>query len=142
MGTTYGTGDGSTTFNLPDKTGRVSAMVEATPTRLTSAAGGVDGGTMGASGGAQTETLTIAQLPVVTPAGTVVTTNASQGYVRANSAQTGTSTQVVVDITNSGNNVGFNMPATSTFTGSSFGNSNAHPNVQPTIVCSYMIRII
>src|ERR1700742_5162977 len=24
MGTTYGTGDGSTTFNLPDKTGRVS----------------------------------------------------------------------------------------------------------------------
>jgi Phage Tail Collar Domain/Phage terminase large subunit len=36
MGTTYGSGDGSTTFNLPDKTGRVSAMKEAAATRLTS----------------------------------------------------------------------------------------------------------
>jgi microcystin-dependent protein len=116
-------------------------MVEATPTRLTSAAGGVDGGTMGASGGAQTETLTIAQLPVVTPAGTVVTTNGSQGYVRANSAQTGSSTQVVVDITNSGSNQLFNILATSTFTGTSFGSGNAHSNVQPTIVCNYIIRI-
>ena len=35
MGTTYGGGDGSTTFNLPDKTGRVSAMKEASATRLT-----------------------------------------------------------------------------------------------------------
>lgn len=41
MGTTYGTGDGSTTFNLPDKTGRVSAMLEASATRLTSGFFGV-----------------------------------------------------------------------------------------------------
>jgi microcystin-dependent protein len=26
IGATYGVGDGTTTFNLPDKTGRVSAM--------------------------------------------------------------------------------------------------------------------
>jgi hypothetical protein len=36
IGTTYGVGDGSTTFNLPDKTGRVSAMKESSATRLTS----------------------------------------------------------------------------------------------------------
>ena len=36
IGTAYGPGDGSTTFNLPDKTGRVSAMIEASATRLTS----------------------------------------------------------------------------------------------------------
>jgi microcystin-dependent protein len=142
MGTTYGPGDGSTTFNLPDKTGRVSAMREATATRLTTAVGGIDGGTMGATGGLQSETLTIAQLPVVTPAGTVVTTTLNQGYVRANSAQTGTSTQVVVDLTNSGSNQAFNISANSTFTGTPFGSGNAHPNVQPTIVCNYIIRII
>lgn len=45
ISTTYGVGNGSTTFNLPDKTGRISAMKEASATRLTTAGGGVDGGT-------------------------------------------------------------------------------------------------
>ena len=36
MSTTYGTGDGSTTFNLPNKTGSVSAMKDSSATRLTS----------------------------------------------------------------------------------------------------------
>ena len=53
LGTTYGIGDGSTTFNLPDLTGRVVAGKEATATRLTSGLSGVDGGTLGASGGDQ-----------------------------------------------------------------------------------------
>ena len=50
MGTTYGSGDGSTTFNLPDKTGRVSAMQEATPTRLTSSYFGGNSAALGATG--------------------------------------------------------------------------------------------
>ena len=37
IGTTWGVGDGSTTFNLPDLQGRVLAGVEATATRLTTA---------------------------------------------------------------------------------------------------------
>ena len=37
IGTTWGVGDGSTTFNLPDLKGRVLAGVEATATRLTTA---------------------------------------------------------------------------------------------------------
>jgi microcystin-dependent protein len=53
IGTTYGSGDGSTTFNLPDITGRVVAGKEATATRLTSGVSGVDGGTLGAHGGDQ-----------------------------------------------------------------------------------------
>ena len=36
VGTTYGPGDGSTTFNLPDKTGRACVMKEAIAARLTS----------------------------------------------------------------------------------------------------------
>jgi hypothetical protein len=55
--TTYGAGDGSTTFNVPDKTGRVSAMKEASGTRLTTAGSGVDGGTMGANGGSQNQSV-------------------------------------------------------------------------------------
>lgn len=52
IGTTYGTGDGSTTFNLPNLSGRVPV--------------GKNGGTFGTlagTGGAETITLTEAQLP-------------------------------------------------------------------------------
>src|SRR5207248_3046755 len=72
-GTTYGAGDGSTTFNAPDKTGRVSAMKEASATRLTTAVGGIDGATMGSAAGGQSQTLTLAQLPTG-----ITSANASQ----------------------------------------------------------------
>lgn len=55
IGTTWGSGDGSTTFNIPDLRGRVSAgqdnMGGTAANRLTSAISGVDGTTVGASGG-------------------------------------------------------------------------------------------
>ena len=64
IGTRYGIGDGSTTFNLPDKRGRVSAgrddMGGGAAGRLTFGVSGVDGLTVGAAGGdqnAQTDTL-------------------------------------------------------------------------------------
>ena len=53
IGTRYGVGDGSTTFGLPDTSGRVTAGKEAVATRLTTAGSGVDGGTLGATGGDQ-----------------------------------------------------------------------------------------
>ena len=53
IGTTYGVGDGSTTFNVPDDQGRVVAGKEASATRLTTAGGGIDGATLGAAGGDQ-----------------------------------------------------------------------------------------
>lgn len=60
IGTTYGTGDGSTTFNLPDLRGRVVAGLDnmggSAASRLTSTTitGGADG--LGEVGGAQTNT--------------------------------------------------------------------------------------
>jgi microcystin-dependent protein len=63
ISTVYGVGDGSTTFNLPDLGGRVTAGKEATATRLTTAGSGLDGSVLGAAGGAQNENLTLAQLP-------------------------------------------------------------------------------
>jgi microcystin-dependent protein len=65
IGTTYGSGDGSTTFNLPDLRGRVIAgeddMGGTAANRLTAAGSGINGLVLGAAGGAQTHTLTGAQ---------------------------------------------------------------------------------
>ena len=57
IGTAYGTGDGSTTFNLPDKRGRVSIgkddMGGSAANRVTNGGSGITGTTLGASGGNQ-----------------------------------------------------------------------------------------
>jgi microcystin-dependent protein len=53
IGTTFGVGNGSTTFNVPDIKGRVVAGKETSETRLTTAVSGINGGTLGASGGSQ-----------------------------------------------------------------------------------------
>lgn len=87
VGTTFGTGDGSTTFNLPDKRGRISVALDTmggtASGRITSASGGIDGTTIGAAGGGQTYTMQRSDLPNVMPTftgspGTVnVTSNAA-----------------------------------------------------------------
>lgn len=57
VGTTYGIGDGSTTFGIPDLRGRVPVgkdnMGGAAANRMTAGISGVDGVTLGASGGDQ-----------------------------------------------------------------------------------------
>lgn len=57
ISTTYGTGDGSTTFNLPDLRGRVVAgqdnMGGVSADRLTDQANGVDGDVLGDTGGTE-----------------------------------------------------------------------------------------
>ena len=66
IGTTYGSGDGSSTFTLPDLRGRVVAGQDdmgGSIDRLTNQTGGLDGDTLGATGGAETHTLTEAQMP-------------------------------------------------------------------------------
>lgn len=80
VSTIFGTGDGSTTFNVPDLRGRVAVgkddMGGPAASRITSAAAGFDGTSLGAAGGAQTETLTLAQLPTgitaITPGAIIV----------------------------------------------------------------------
>jgi microcystin-dependent protein len=57
LGTTYGTGDGSTTFGIPDLRGRslfgVDNMGGAAASRITAGASGITGTTLGAAGGDQ-----------------------------------------------------------------------------------------
>lgn len=82
IGTSYGAGDGSTTFNLPDLRGRTifgkDDMGGSAASRLT-VAGGIAGSTLGAAGGSQTRTLVVANLPSHSHSftGTSVTTSSN-----------------------------------------------------------------
>ena len=152
-GTKFGTGDGSTTFNVPDKTGRVSAMLESVGTRLTTSGSGIDGGTLGSVGGSQSVTIAQSGLPNIAPAfvgsaGTINVTSTGN-FAHANGLVGGVNT-------GSGNAVAFDnsaaqSPVTSSGSFTPSGtiasiNGNvtqaATKTVQPTIVCNYIIRIL
>ena len=126
IGTTYGVGDGSTTFNIPDLRGRVIAgqddMGGSSANRLTNPAStinGIDGDGLGNTGGSETHTLLTAQMPSHDHGGGTVGTSfigdVSGGGARAHPYQ-------------NGGNV------------SSEGGDQAHNNVQPTIILNYIIK--
>jgi microcystin-dependent protein len=153
MGTTYGVGDGSTTFNVPDKTGRISAMKEASATRLTSTYFGGNSTTLGAVGGLESDTLAMANLPA-SPAPVAAQTNSWQPTINngANSAvSTGVgATPQAVTLTGGGSvypSTAFAimdaMPArTVSNNTANLGSGTPIRTVQPTIVCNYILRII
>lgn len=118
ISTTYGVGDGSTTFNLPDLRGRVVAgkddMGGAAASRLTTGASGVDGATLGASGGSETHTLVDGELPTTTINNPALTVTPAFGDNSPGSAASPTDT--------------------------TFGGDGAHNNTQPTLVLNYIIR--
>jgi microcystin-dependent protein len=144
-GTIYGAGDGSTTFNVPDKTGRASVMKEAAATRLTATYFGGDSTAMGAAGGAESQTLTLAQLPTgITSSGNnsiSVTSTVSGIPFSAFINSTGSAGNPFPDTSSVGTITSTN-PSQAISVTSNNTNGNAHRTVQPTIVCNYIIRII
>jgi microcystin-dependent protein len=62
-------GNGITTFGVPDGRGRIFLGFDGTGTRITTAGSGINGQTIGAAGGLQTETLTAAQIPTIDASG-------------------------------------------------------------------------
>ena len=129
ISTTYGTGDGSSTFNLPDLRGRVVAgkddMGGSSANRLTDQTGGLNGDTLGDTGGSETHTLTEAQLAAHTHgAGSYSTNIQVSGVGGGNRAQS--------------NNAGAEISVTGT--SGSTGSGDAHNNVQPTIILNYLIK--
>jgi microcystin-dependent protein len=148
-GTTYGAGDGSTTFNVPDKTERVSVMKAASASRLTSNYFGGNSTVMGATGGGESITLGTSNLPAYTPSGSVATTTASSAFVSGVGAYAGT-TVVNFSPGPGSNTVGgtiaplaISSSSTSTFSGSAQGGSSVPVRtVPPAIVCNYILRIL
>lgn len=91
ISTTFGTGDGSTTFNVPDLRGRVpygkDNMGGSAANRITVATSGITGTTLGSAGGAQSITLATTNLPSHTHGITSITVT---GTAASNGAHTHT----------------------------------------------------
>ena len=137
ISTTYGTGDGSSTFNLPDLRGRVVAgkddMGGSSANRLTDQTGGLNGDTLGDTGGSETHTLTTAQLASHTHSdGSYVATTTR----RISSGDTGSGINLGSVNGDSFTTQTLDVSGTSGSTGS----GSAHNNVQPTIILNYMIK--
>ena len=145
IGETYGAGDGSTTFVLPDLRGRVIAgqddMGGNSANRLTNQTGGLDGDALGATGGAETHTLSTAQIP-----------NHEHFMVNArnvaNRADQDPSTTNYLDRGAQQNPEGdekyllrFHSTVADRGLTSSTGGDGAHNNVQPTMILNYIIKI-
>lgn len=143
LGTTWGAGNGSTTFNLPDLRGRamfgVDNMGGSTAGRITAGVSGVAGTTLGASGGsqnAQQDTLTA--VSVVTDPGHTHTNNAvrdptsSPGVGIAGGAVGWTFAAATVNNANTGVTVATTV--TSGLTGSS-------QNVPPAAMINFIIYL-
>lgn len=125
ISTTYGSGDGSSTFNLPDLRGRTVAgkddMGGSSANRLTDQSGGLNGDTLGDTGGAETHTLTTAQMP-------------SHNHTQRHN---GTSGGIANQMRSGG---GASAQTNSINTTTNKGSGNAHNNVQPTIILNYIIK--
>lgn len=145
ISTEFGTGDGSTTFNLPDLRGRVIAgqddMGGSSANRLTGLTDGVNGDTFAATGGLESTVLTEAQLAAhshgVTDPGHDhggSTTDGDYLATGSNKIIGGGSTYNVNSgsVTIASDTTGISINST--------GSGSAHNNVQPTIILNYIIK--
>lgn len=117
IGTTYGVGDGTTTFNLPNLKGRVITGIDSNDTAFD---------TLGEKGGEKTHTLTIQEIPshshnitYIKSASTPLNSNGLSGYSENNNG-VGTNTNAIQNT----------------------GEDQAHNNLQPYIVLNYIIKVL
>jgi microcystin-dependent protein len=144
IGTTYGVGDNSTTFNLPDLRGRVPAALDNM--------GGTDAGrlslanTLGTTAGTQTHTLTTAEMPVHTHTQdshnheiTYNNSTVSGGLSGGNSSGSFVNWYLGNSAFSAdpGNRIKI---ASATATNQNAGSGGAHNNMQPTILMNYIIK--
>lgn len=150
IGTTWGSGDGSSTFNVPDLRGRATAgkddMGGSAASRITSGGSGINGASLGAAGGVQNNTIAQANLPNVT-----LTTTISAG--QGSHTHTFSSNNAATINGNSFDAGGFNGPNSAvaslvlnsatlpqmTGTTPTGGSGTAVGNVQPTAIVNKII---
>jgi microcystin-dependent protein len=142
LSTTYGDGDESTTFNLPDLRGRVVAgqddMGGTSANRLTNQSAGVDGDTLGAAGGAETHTLIDAELSSHSHTASLTVTGSVTNVGMASTG--GALTHNVTDSAGDEAATVASVTGTASGTTSITGSDSPHNNVQPTIVLNFVIK--
>lgn len=147
IGTTFGAGDGSTTFTLPNLKGRVPVGLDSAQTEFDA---------LGETGGAKTHTLTTAELPshshgdgtlAAASAGAHTHTIPTQGTASSaahNHAEAGVISQAGTGFVG-GSDGGTNSAGAHTHdvTGSTgnTGSGNAHNNMPPYLVVRYIIKV-
>jgi len=155
FGTTFGVGNGTTTFTLPDLRGRVIAgkdnMGGVSADRLTTYA--LDGDVLGAYGGLEYHTLTAAQLAshahVVDPPNTGTSgvgdhahayTFTDPGFAAMGTWPSASSNFVSpTGLATSGAGAHSHAVDIGAFASGSAGSDGAHNNVQPTLVLNYIV---
>lgn len=151
IGTTFGSGDGSTTFNLPDLRGRILAgkdnMGGALANRLGTFSGFPVGAAIGYSGGNEVHVLTEAQIPSHRHSGATTQDGEhihANFYTRGNTQGAGNylapSNGSGGDVTLLGNS-GSAGTHNHTFDTSFTGGSGRHNNVQPTMIINKIIKV-
>jgi microcystin-dependent protein len=140
VNTTYGAGNGTTTFNVPDLRGRSIAgrdnMGGTTAGRITNAGSGIVGTTMGASGGAQSVTPSLAGVTVSGTASGTVT-----GDIGENNAASLTQAGGPFLVASNTHIHAFTAnPSTFVLSASIGGSIPALVNVQPTLIVNYIIK--
>jgi len=140
IGTQYGSGNGTTTFNLPDYRGRVGAGKDnmgGVPANRLTTAGAVNGLVLGASGGNQLHILTVDELAAHTHIATVTDPGHAHDYF----ASTG-GVSALGYTPNSGGATQTTDSATTGITVSNAeeGSDEGHNNIQPTLILNKIIK--
>lgn len=117
IGTTYGSGDEETTFNLPNLKGKVPVGYDSSDT---------DFDTLGETGGEKEHTLTVNELP----------THSHEQFAVANPSSGGTGIRGTY---NEVEGSGMSRYSTNTQTGIT-GEDEPHNNLQPYVVMNYIIK--
>jgi microcystin-dependent protein len=121
VGTTFGAGDGSTTFNVPDLRGRVVIALDnmggGSANRITA----TWADSMGGSGGAETHTLTTSEMP------------AHRHGIKITGTQGGIDVKLLSDAFGDGVVTESGLMALA-------GGGGAHNNIQPSIALAYIIK--
>lgn len=126
ISTTFGVGDGSTTFNVPNLKGRIPVGLDSAQTEFDA---------MAETGGAKTHTLVSGEMPSHTH-----TQDAHSHVEQGPNLASGGALTLGIDTNASGNQSTGSSTATTVAVNQSTGGGGSHNNLQPYLVINWVIK--